>query len=64
MDVSGITYRFEVHLTATGIGAKNNKSYVAVTRDEKNFGKFFFFIGAGGGNRTPDLGIMRPSLCH
>jgi Phage integrase SAM-like domain len=22
------------------------------------------FCGAGGGNRTPDLGIMRPSLCH
>jgi hypothetical protein len=43
---------FEVHLTATGIGAKNNKSYMAVTRDENNFGKFFFFIGAGGGNRT------------
>jgi hypothetical protein len=22
------------------------------------------YSGAGGGNRTPDLGIMRPSLCH
>jgi hypothetical protein len=27
-------------------------SYAAVTRDQKNFVKFFFFIGAGGGNRT------------
>jgi hypothetical protein len=32
--------------------------------DEKILAKFFFLISAGGGNRTPDLGIMRPSLCH
>jgi hypothetical protein len=33
-------------------------------REEKILAKFFLFSGAGGGNRTPDLGIMRPSLCH
>jgi hypothetical protein len=28
------------------------------------FGPYTSYSGAGGGNRTPDLGIMRPSLCH
>jgi hypothetical protein len=30
----------------------DRQSYAAVTRDQKNFVKFFLFSGAGGGNRT------------
>ena len=38
--------------------------YAADTRDAKKSAKYFKINGAGGGNRTHGLGIMRPSLYH
>jgi hypothetical protein len=38
--------------------------YAAATSDAGNDANSFGINGAGGGNRTHGLGIMRPSLYH
>ena len=43
---------------------KKGFGYAVVTRLGRNLSKYFKINGAGGGNRTHGLGIMRPSLYH
>jgi Phage integrase family len=63
--IPGVGERYVNRLDAkTSPRQSATQPQLATSKQEEESPEVIEMIGSGGEDRTPDLGIMRPSLCH